>query len=157
MGQLRQIYHRRGNFPQLHPQDLEMLSHSPGSPLQWFLVWGTPPFHYPEASVERHLFILEQIRDLLLPRIFKKILSSVGAENKASCRLRASHPLTWALLVLVARIITRHWVQVIPIHVTTRQSILRPERSEQETGDGQSLISHFPGGSWILKHISAWQ
>lgn len=95
-------------------------------------------------TMETTLFIIQNLRwkdtwspwskftDHLLPRLSKEIVPSARVEKQKSLAATGQPPLNWALLVLVACVITRHWVQVIPIHVTACQSVLRPQRREQE-------------------------
>lgn len=134
-----------GQHPQ-YPQVFGMLGHSPEISFSFFLslfqsttiltMW-TVPFWLSRSFSGKILVYLEKIRNHLLPSISKKKISSLSKSRKQnSLAARHQPPHTWALLVLVACIITRHWIQVIPIHVTTGQSILWPEERERKETDG---------------------
>lgn len=89
------------------------------------------PFSRPRSlSTKRHLFTLEQIYGSFVTKDFQEDTPLI--KNRKQKSLAATHqpPLRQALLVLVAGIVTRHWVQIIPVHVTTRQGILEPQRRE---------------------------
>lgn len=93
----------RSNIPQAHPQVI---------PLDSFCnhaYHGDHPVLYPETLAERHLFILQQSRDNLLPKISKERFPLARAENKALYGPHTSHP-TGVLLVLIACVVTGHRV-----------------------------------------------
>lgn len=128
-------YLMRGSIPQLCPQDMEMLSHSPGISVTWrppLLITQKLPWKDPCSRWSK-------FTDHLLPRLSKEILPSARVENKTPWQ-----PPTLQLGLTCSRCL--HRIEALgPDHSHSRHNLPgHPTATEERTrgGDRHLVISH---------------